>query len=125
MTCKDCGHFVVCDSGRHIGEYIEDDATYTEGVERFCAAFVLKPPCKIGDVLWYVPEEYKDFDVFEGERGFCEIHVTDVGVRHIYFSSFEPPREDVNEAIPIDQIGVTVFYSEEEARQVAEWRRNQ
>ena len=24
MTCKDCIHFEVCDSERHIGEYIED-----------------------------------------------------------------------------------------------------
>ncbi len=39
MTCKDCIHFEVCDSGRHIGEYIDDDCVYTEGVENKCPAF--------------------------------------------------------------------------------------
>lgn len=42
MTCKDCIHFNVCDSGRHIGEHIEDDGVYSEGVERDCAAFERK-----------------------------------------------------------------------------------
>lgn len=39
MTCKDCIHFEVCDSGRHIGEYIQDDAVYTDGVEKQCPTF--------------------------------------------------------------------------------------
>ena len=42
MTCKDCIHFKVCDSGRHIGEHIEDDGVYSEGVERDCVAFERK-----------------------------------------------------------------------------------
>lgn len=115
MTCKDCNHFFVCEGHLSKANYVEER----------CTAFERKAPCKIGDVLWYVPEEYKDFDVFEGERGYCEIHVTDVGARHIYFSSFDPPGEDVNEAIPIDQIGVTLFYTEEEAKREANERRNQ
>lgn len=40
MTCKECFHFKVCDSGRHIGEYIEDDGIYSEGVEKECIAFI-------------------------------------------------------------------------------------
>ena len=36
MTCRNCIHFEVCDSGRHIGEYIEDD-----GVEKECPTFKL------------------------------------------------------------------------------------
>ena len=39
MTCKDCIHFEVCDSGRHIGEYIESDGVYSEGVEKECVTF--------------------------------------------------------------------------------------
>lgn len=39
MTCKDCIHFEVCDSGRHIGEYIEDDGVYSDGVENECLTF--------------------------------------------------------------------------------------
>lgn len=39
MTCKDCFHFEVCDSGRHIGEYIDDDGIYSKGVEKECPAF--------------------------------------------------------------------------------------
>ena len=42
MTCEDCIHFEVCDSGRHIGEYIEDDGSYSEGVERECETFKYK-----------------------------------------------------------------------------------
>ena len=38
-TCKECLHFEVCDSGRHIGEYIEDDGVYSDGVEKECHAF--------------------------------------------------------------------------------------
>ena len=41
MTCKDCLHFEVCDSGRHIGEYVEDDGAYTDGVEKECPMFKL------------------------------------------------------------------------------------
>ncbi len=39
MTCKDCIHFEVCDSGRHIGEHVDDDGVYSEGVENKCPAF--------------------------------------------------------------------------------------
>ncbi len=55
MTCKDCIHFVVCDSGRHIGEYIEDDGVYSEGVEEDCVAFEGKPSevvKEIADFVW-------------------------------------------------------------------------
>lgn len=38
-TCNDCFHFEVCDSGRHIGEYENDDGVYTEGVEKECPTF--------------------------------------------------------------------------------------
>lgn len=38
-TCKECFHFEVCDSGRHIGEYEIDDGVYTEGVENECLTF--------------------------------------------------------------------------------------
>lgn len=38
-TCKDCFHFEVCNSGRHIGEYEIDDGVYTEGVENECLTF--------------------------------------------------------------------------------------
>lgn len=39
MTCKDCLHFEVCDSGRHIGEYEVDDGVYSDGVEKECPMF--------------------------------------------------------------------------------------
>ncbi len=42
MTCKDCFHFEVCDSGRHIGEHIDDDGVYSEGVEKECPVFKSK-----------------------------------------------------------------------------------
>ena len=63
-TCKDCVHFVVCDSGRHIGEYIKDDGVYTDGVEKECFGFKDKAltmdlPCKIGTHLWRVTYPYR------------------------------------------------------------------
>ena len=47
-TCKDCFHFEVCDSGRHIGEYELDDGVYTEGVENECLTF--KPTAAVAEV---------------------------------------------------------------------------
>ncbi len=40
QTCEECIHFAVCDSGRHIGEYIEDDGIYSDGVEKECPFFI-------------------------------------------------------------------------------------
>ena len=116
MTCKDCNHFFVCD------EHIDDE----DHVERKCSAFDCKPPCKVGDVLWYVPQT-EDFEIFcEIEpRGYSSLRVNDVGVRYIFFSSYDPSEDDVGEAIPIDQIVVTLFYTEEEAKRAANERRNQ
>ena len=48
MTCRNCIHFEVCDSGRHIGEYIEDDGVYTDGVEKECPTF--KPDAGVIDL---------------------------------------------------------------------------
>lgn len=47
-TCKDCFHFEVCDSGRHIGEYELDDGVYSEGVENECLTF--KPTADVVEV---------------------------------------------------------------------------
>ena len=44
-TCKDCIHFEVCDSGRHIGEYESDDGVYSDGVESECPTFRNKADC--------------------------------------------------------------------------------
>ena len=59
MTCKDCIHFEVCDSGRHIGEHIEDGGVYTEGVERECPTFhdkakYIKLPVEIGKPVYCI-----------------------------------------------------------------------
>ena len=48
-TCKDCFHFEVCDSGRHIGEYELDDGVYSEGVENECLTF--KPTADVVEVV--------------------------------------------------------------------------
>ena len=77
MTCKECIHFEVCDSGRHIGEYIEDDGVYTEGVEKECPTFkdrrrFLEAPCKVGDKFYSVLTEFGDWSVEESEIiGIC------------------------------------------------------
>lgn len=39
MTCENCIHFKVCDSGRHIGEHIDDEGVYSDGVEKECPEF--------------------------------------------------------------------------------------
>ena len=54
MTCRECLHFEVCDSGRHIGEHVDDDGVYTDGVERECTTFknrhlYIEVPCRVGD----------------------------------------------------------------------------
>ena len=79
MTCKDCIHFEVCDSGRHIGEYIEDDGVYSEGVENDCASFKNKADyaevvrCK--DCIHYVPDSELDHNEFPNHieaDGYCD-----------------------------------------------------
>ena len=61
MTCKDCFHFEVCDSGRHIGEYENDDGVYTEGVEKECPTFKNKADyAEVKRGYW-----------IEGYRGLC------------------------------------------------------
>lgn len=59
MTCKDCIHFEVCDSGRHIGEYVEDDGVYQDGVEKECATFhdkerFIELPGRIGATVYCI-----------------------------------------------------------------------
>lgn len=38
-TCRECIHLEVCDSRRYVGEYIEDDEVYSEGVDKECVTF--------------------------------------------------------------------------------------
>ena len=59
MTCENCIHFEVCDSGRHIGEYIEDGGVYTDGVDRQCPYFRDKTrnielPAAIGSTVYCI-----------------------------------------------------------------------
>lgn len=59
MTCKDCIHFEVCDSGRHIGEYIEDDGVYQDGIEKQCVTFrdkesFIELPERIGTTVYCI-----------------------------------------------------------------------
>lgn len=59
MTCKDCIHFEVCDSGRHIGEHIKDDERFLDGVEKQCVCFrdkarFLELPGRIGETVYCI-----------------------------------------------------------------------
>ena len=51
-TCRNCLHFEVCDSGRHIGEYIRDDGVYSEGVEKDCECFVRRTAAPLGAIVY-------------------------------------------------------------------------
>ena len=64
MTCKECFHFKVCDSGRHIGEYIEDDGIYSEGVEKECITFIPS-----ADIVEVRHGEWKVY--FDGKELMC------------------------------------------------------
>lgn len=52
-----------------------------------------------------------------------ELTVTDVGERFFYVSQFSPPSDDVGLYIPYDELGVTVFFSREDAEKALEGRR--
>ena len=75
--------------------------------------------CSIGDKLYIILED-------ETAPGGWEIeinNVTEVGERFIFFSSFYPPRDDVLEKVPIEDIGKDVFLDEAEFRRELERRR--
>lgn len=104
MTCKECNHFFVCD------EHIDDE----DHVERKCSAYDFKPPCKIGDVLFAI------YDIEgNGEWEIDELTVTDVGQRFFFTSSCVPPGDDVDNAIRVEEIGKTIFYTRAEAESAA------
>ena len=78
-TCKNCFHFEVCDSGRHIGEYIEDDGIYSDGVEKECATF--KNAADVAEVKhgrWHIlPDDPYDESGVPTEEGWYRIITAD------------------------------------------------
>lgn len=72
MTCKDCLHFEVCDSGRHIGEHIDGDGIYSDSVEKECTTFKNKTDfVKVKRGEWLPNEmQIENNTYFDGFR-FC------------------------------------------------------
>ena len=59
----------------------------------------------------------------DGTWKICEVTVTEVGMKHFFISAFDPPENDMSDAIPFSEIGDTFFLSEEEAEK-ALWERS-
>lgn len=116
MTCKDCIHFEVCDSGRHIGEYIEDDGVYTEGVEKECLAFRSAPPLNPGDPVWFVLEEDGKWDVYEDI-------VAEAGNRWFFCPAVQGDLNDTGNRVGYDEIGTEVFLTKEAAEAALKERK--
>lgn len=118
MTCKDCIHFEVCDSGRHIGEYIEDDGVYSEGVESECPAFKNKSrfielPFSVGNKVYpIIVDDGSDEGVY-----ICEETVTGKGDAGVWVSTCEPPEDDCSALWLWSDFGVEVFTTYEEAKE--------
>lgn len=117
MTCKDCIHFEVCDSGRHIGEYIEDDCVYTDGVEKQCKTFKDKNlfaelPFKMGQTVYRTKGNFYGEEIYIGNIDQIVIHS---GGRKALFYVHGHPL-----CFTVDNLGVDVFLTREEAEKALE-----
>ena len=134
-TCKACIHFAVCDSGRHIGEYIEDDGVYSEGVEKGCE-FFLELPCgvtygetpiyyaKDGKVIEYVCVGYAEHLVWSHRDMECSlacfIYGRNAGIASSCFLVAEH-----GAFLHTPTVGREVFFNKKEALAVAEAQRKE
>lgn len=94
------------------------DPWYSERAEYLIAHGVTVPPCRIGDKLYAICDGIDDDEA----TTVCELTVTEVGQKHIFFSAWTPPGDDINYSEPIDEIGKTLFFTREEAEGAIEGR---
>jgi hypothetical protein len=73
-----------------------------------CGAKYRAPHCKIGDKIYCICE-------LDGEKKVDGLTITDIGQRFIYASCFDPPENDVGNALPWEKVGEEFFFSYEEA----------
>ena len=92
-------------------ESVGDAPWYNETASYLIEQGVTVPPCKIGDMLYEVI-----FDI-DGEAPpvVCQLTVTEVGQRFVFFSEFVTPQDDIGYPVPIEEIGKTVFRTLAEA----------
>lgn len=117
MTCKDCIHFEVCDSGRHIGEYIEDDGVYTDDVEKQCEMFKDKDlfaelPVKMGQTVYRTKGNFYGEEIYEGIIDQIVIH--NGGRKALFYVHGHPLH------FTVDNLGVDVFLTREKAEKALE-----
>ena len=123
MICKDCIHFEVCDSGRHIGEYVDDDGVYAEGVEKECVTFkdksrFIELPCKVGSDVYLILE---DDEVETGIYVTPAHRITEVGSQGFWLSAFYPPGDDSQTLLPGANSAKPYFLPERKRKRL--WRR--
>jgi hypothetical protein len=68
---------------------------------------------KIGDKIYEVIEDSE----LKGGVGIFQLTVTEVGQNHIWVSAYNPPRDDFDVNYPISEIGKSIFFTREEAKE--------
>lgn len=69
---------------------------------------VIVPPCKVGDVLYYLAN-------FGDELFIDEIRVTEVGTKHIFASAYKDDENDIQDVYVYSDLGESLFFAREEA----------
>lgn len=69
---------------------------------------VIAPPCKVGDVLYYLAD-------FGDELFIDEIRVTEVGTKRIFASAYKDDEDDIQDVYFYSDLGESLFFTREEA----------
>lgn len=75
--------------------------------------------CSIGDEIYLLMPD-------EDEPGGVSVEVnrvTEVGEKHIFFSAFNPPEQDMGACIPISELGKSVFFAREQLDRVLDAKK--
>lgn len=131
-TCDDCVHSGIC-AIQLEPHYVLDRAQKlmreSNNVEHECLSFkdrsrFIELPCKVGDTA-YIIHSYKDYEGFIQEVTVSGIHLRDtIGYRNIPRAEYLVVRGNVNlsKHIKLKEIGKTVFFTREEAKQALKER---
>lgn len=69
----------------------------------------IRPPCKIGQPVYFVCEDDEDYFISENR-------VTDVSSKGFFVSNYDPPQDDLGYFELYEVIGDTAFFNKEEAK---------
>lgn len=90
-----------------IEDFVKDFAYLKDFIVRI-ANGVIVPPCKVGDVLYFLADLVDELFI-------DEIRVTEVGTKHIFASACKDDEDDFQDVYFYSDIGESLFLTREEA----------